>query len=224
MNKLGFFLQQESLNPDFRFEWTKPRTLIEFLKKTKWKYVFVVDANSLPVDLNRSWDFVIKQHMRHKRYSNDNPKDRTVFCPWDCEAEYDDAYSEGACYGAQLSGCIYMASKPKAQRFVRRWYYHRNEDDWTPDQALVKAFSKAKERHWDEVFLRDVRKEIGYPESSFLATFHFTKKYEWNIRDHIYDFIKGHEELGPLANKVFNASFKALFRPEELGALPSSEL
>jgi hypothetical protein len=194
-HKLGFFLQEERLNTDLSFDWAKPRVLMELLPKTKWRYLMMVDANSLPNDFNRSWEGVVKEHMRYKRYKNDEPDKRLVFCPWDCEKEYDSPYSDGSCYGPVLSGCVWWSKKPRAVKLARSWYVKRSLG-----LSVLKTFEKMKGRNWDEVFYKDVQKEIGRRDSSFIATFEHDESYGWNTRDMIYDYIKNHTILGAIAN------------------------
>merc|ERR1712100_674658 len=92
-----FFLQEESLSPGVRDMWTKPRLLMELVAKAKWKYIWLVDPNALPLDFEKGWQYAIKEHMRKARYKNDNQKSRIVWCPEDCEKEYKDGITDGAC-------------------------------------------------------------------------------------------------------------------------------
>jgi len=199
-HEFGFLLQQEPLSTDLSFEWAKPRVLMELLPKTRWKYVLMVDGSSLPVKLSKSWAYAIKRHMRHKRHDSDKAGNRLVFCPWDCEKEYDDAYADGACYGPLLSGCIFWSKKSKTLELAKTWYDGRREDK--SDRALVKAFQKMKDRHWDQVYYKDIQQEMGRSDSNFLASFSFDAKYGWNVRDQIHDYVADHPELAQIANKV----------------------
>lgn len=200
-----FFLQQEALNTDLRFEWSKPRVLMEVLPKARWRYALLVDANTLPAAFHKSWDYAIRQHMRHRRFANDDVSRRHAFCPWDCEESYVSAYEEGACYGPLLAGCIFWAKRPKTLQLVQSWYAKRAEP-FLADQALVKSFHKMKERNWDEVFYKDVMKEFGRKHSTFLATFTFDEKHGWNTRDQVYEYIGKHKELAALANSLASKS------------------
>merc|ERR1711972_329877 len=96
---VDFFLQEEVLNTDYRLEWSKPRLLLEIMAKAPWKYLFLVDPNSLPANFGKHWEYTIKAHLRYRRHANDK------------------AVSDGACYGPLLSGCISWA-KAKKQKTI----------------------------------------------------------------------------------------------------------
>lgn len=203
-HKYGFFVHRERLTTeDLRYEWTKPRALIETLQKVRWKYVMLVDSSSFPVDLKKSLQHVVKQHMYQKRYKQDKPKERLVWCPEDCEEDYQSAYQEGACYGPMISsGCIFKGKKDESVRLARQWYKHRNEKKFTQDQALVQAFNRMRDQNFGAVYFKDVQKEIGRSTSSFIVTFSFDSKYGWNIRDQIHDYISKNKELSRIVNQA----------------------
>jgi len=197
-----FFVQSEKLNVDYHFDWSIPRVLMEILPRVRWKYVLLVLPSSLPAKFNQSWEYVIKTHMRFKRYRNDDLNARRIFCPWDCEPGNTDTYSDGACYGPVLSGCIFWAKKPKTTKLVKSWYYKRHQDYFAVEQAVKQALHKTKERNYDEVFYKDISREIGWPNSTLFASFSYdAKKHGWNLRDQIYEYIKNKEELAEVANR-----------------------
>lgn len=207
----GFWLQEERLNTDYAFEWTKPRLLMEILPKTKWRYLMLVDAASIPLDFNRSWEYAIKVHMRFKRWRNDKPADRVIFSPWDCQKEYDSAYTDGACYGPNLHSTIYWANgggkrQKKTTKMVKSWYVRRKEGF-----TSVKAFDKMRGRNWEQVFYKDVQAEIGRQTSSFIPLFSHdeARGYGWNLREQIFDFIKNHTEIANIANRESKLRDKA---------------
>lgn len=206
---MGFWLQEEPLNTDLGFEWTKPRLLLELLRKVKWRYFMVVDADSLPVDFNRPWEYMIKLYMRYKRYVNDHIEGRFIFCPQKCDEEYKSAHEEGACAGAILSGCIYSSSAKKAKktaRLVKSWYVKRKNDDLPSDDPLLGAFEAMKENNYDAVFYKDVQQDVGKAKSKVIATYGWSKEFGHNIRDRIYDAIKRHKRLSRIANQAHKAA------------------
>ncbi|CAK0812805.1 unnamed protein product [Prorocentrum cordatum] len=152
---IDFFLQEEALNSDYRFEWSKPRALLEILPRAPWKYAFLVDANSLPVKLGKHLEYMVKAHLRHKRHATDKASARLMFCPWDCDEEYSNHVEEGACHGPLLSGCILSVKKAgweKTAELVRSWYVKRKEFRFEDPQALVHAFDQMKRRNSDKVY------------------------------------------------------------------------
>mmetsp|Transcript_32709 Transcript_32709/g.74206 ORF Transcript_32709/g.74206 Transcript_32709/m.74206 type:complete len:185 (-) Transcript_32709:93-647(-) len=181
---------------------------MELLPVTRWKYVLMVDARSLPVGFNRSFSFAIKQHMRHKRFPNDEAWDRLIYCPQDCEEEYEDTVSDGKCYGPILSGCLFQANKRQTARLVRYWYAKRRLENATQDQAIAKAWQEMKNSNWTKVFMHDIQQDIGKKTSGFVAQFTYDTKYKWNIRDQIYDFILAHPDLAKIGNETFEETRK----------------
>merc|ERR1712060_564794 len=88
--------------------WSKPRLLLELLPRVSWQYLLVVDADALPLQYGRSWEYLVKRHMRHRRYANDDTDRRHIFCPENCEAgAAKQKRREDACSGALLSGCSF---------------------------------------------------------------------------------------------------------------------
>jgi len=207
-----FFLVQKRVSTlnTLRFEWTKPRVLMELIQHAKWKYFWLVDANSLPVQLTESWTYAIGQHMRHKRWKNDDIKKRVIFCPRDCEADEEDHMQQGTCYGPHMSGCIFWTAKDKrkrALRIVKEWYAKRYRQGQS-STGLKAALDETKTRNWDDVFFHDIGSEMGRPESSFLAIYDFSTEYKFNTRDMIADAIKKNRLLGDAANE------QPLFEPD----------
>lgn len=199
---MGFFLQEEPLNVEMVDAWTKPRLLMELLPVVKWKYLLVVDGNTLPNQFDRSWDQLIKEHFRQKRYKNDDPHTRMVFCPWDCDDEYDNPYDDGACSGPIMSSCIYWSQKPLTHKMVRYWYSKRKSEDLPSGRdAVPRAFVEMKNAFYDNVFYKDIGKEVGRDTSKFIPTFGWTEQYKWNLYARIHGFIKKHKKLADVANK-----------------------
>jgi hypothetical protein len=197
-HKFDFFLQEELLSPSVRSGWTKPRVLMEMMAQAKWKYVWVVDSNSLPVDLDKSWTYAIKAHLRQIRYNNDNQKKRIVWCPEDCEQDYSDATQEGACYGPHMSGCIFWMKADKLNPLLKGWYAKRKSLD-SDNRGVKRAFKMLREANYDWLYFSDVGKEMGRPDSSFLATHSFDAKL--NLRDQVIRTIGKHKALGAVLNK-----------------------
>lgn len=194
-----FFLQEEPLSYTKWDHWTKPRVLIELTSKAKWKYIWLVDATSLPVDFEKGWPYAIKTHMRQQRYSNDNQKDRLIWAPEDCEDEYEDKVAQGSCYGPMLSGSIFW-SKPKLLvPILKQWYLkHKTMDN--EQRGLKEALQKTREGHnYDTIFWSDVQKEFGRPTSNFLASHNFDVALKYNVRDQVIKTIKKHYGAG---NKI----------------------
>jgi len=200
---MGLIVQKEPLNTDLSFMWAKPRALMEILPAVKWRYTLLVDASTVPKDFNRTWEYMIKLYMRHKRYSNDEPDKRYVFCPWDCDEEYTNPYEDGACNGPILSGCILWSKKPKTTRLMKSWYAKRLESDLPDgDDGVLKGFEKMKEHNYEEVFYRDVADDVGRANSKFIPSFGWSEEYKWNIHDRIHAFIKKNNKLAVIANKA----------------------
>lgn len=197
-----FFLQEANLAPGVRDHWTKPRVLMELVAKTKWKYIWLVDANSLPVDFEKGWQYAIKEHLRKQRYKNDAQKERLIWCPEDCESDYEDSMQEGACYGPHVSGCIFWAAKPKKLLpILKTWYQKRKTYDTEP-RGLKMGFVKARESsNYDLLLWTDVGKEMGRADSNFLATHNYDEKLGHNLRDQVVRTIGKYEALGNVLNK-----------------------
>eukprot|EP00928_Gymnodinium_smaydae_P007831 TRINITY_DN12801_c1_g1_i1.p1 TRINITY_DN12801_c1_g1~~TRINITY_DN12801_c1_g1_i1.p1 ORF type:complete len:298 (+),score=71.19 TRINITY_DN12801_c1_g1_i1:92-985(+) len=193
----GLFEQHESLNTNVAFEWSKPRLLMELLPKVPWKYTFVVEPSSLPGDFNRSWESVVQLHMRHKRFKNDDAHKRVVFCPHDCEEEYEDALREGACHGPILTGCVFQSSKSMATEIAKLWYKQRKDGN-----PIARCLDTVKDRHYDEIFFRDVPKEMGRKYSKFLPSFGYDEKYGWDVRAQVLKYLESHPKLAARAREA----------------------
>jgi len=194
-----FFLQEETLVPDVRDHWTKPRLLIELVSKAKWKYLWLVDSNSLPVNLDKPWQYLIKEHMRKMRYRNDNQKERIMFCPEDCEKEAE--VGEGTCYGPHVSGCILWMKPKKILPILTTWYGLKSKYNSEP-RGLKLALQKTRETsHYDEMFWADVGEEMGRGDSTFMVTHNWDEKLGYNTRDQIVRTITKHRLLGDVINE-----------------------
>lgn len=204
---MGFWVQKEPLNTDYNFGWTKPRLLMELLPVVKWRYLLVVDANTLPKKFDKPWDQLIKLHMREKRWGNDDPGQRNIFCGWDCDDEYKSQYEDGACSGPVLTVCIYDSRKPQTQRLVKSWYAKRKDPDIpTDDDGPTKGFDAMKNKNWETVFYRDASEDIGRPTSKFIPAYSWTEEHKWNLRDLIHNVIKKDPKLAGYANAAAKAA------------------
>lgn len=203
-HEMGFFLQEEPLSTaNIPYNWAKVRVLLEAVSKVKWRYLMLVEPNSLPKSMGKSWEYMVKLHMRHRRYSNDKTDIRYIYCPWDCEEEYESPTADGACTGPILHGCILWSKKPKTRELVQEWYTKRKDEDLPRDATgPVKALSDLKLRNHDHIFLKDVAEDIGKKTSKYFPLFTWDKDYGWNLRDQIYDFIKKDKKLSVIANKA----------------------
>jgi hypothetical protein len=197
-----FFLQEESLAPEFRDGWTKPRLLLELLSKATWRYIFMVDSNSLPVQFDQGWQYAVKEHMRKHRYKNDQPNARYVWCPEDCEDEYTTELHTGLCYGPHLSGCIFWV-KPKTLPKVKTWYEKRKERQYQDFRGLKQALKNTREKgdNYDEMMWSDVKEEMGKSDSTFLVTHSDDDNLNVKLRDRIIKTISKHKVLGEILNK-----------------------
>mmetsp|Transcript_16390 Transcript_16390/g.36867 ORF Transcript_16390/g.36867 Transcript_16390/m.36867 type:complete len:287 (+) Transcript_16390:121-981(+) len=204
---MDFFLQQRRLNANstIHFEWTRPRTLMELMPHVKWKYLWMVSPNSLPMGFNTSFKYAIALYMRHKRYGNDNPRNRVVWCPWDCEEQYDNYMNEGACYRPHTSGCIFQVKK-KTQEVIRAWY-HKRVDYGSSHMGLANALDKTRHHFYDEVAFTDVGKEMGRPKSNMLAYYEYLPGFGFKVRDMLDSALKNFSFLGDIVNvrPEFNA-------------------
>merc|ERR1712066_916659 len=126
---MGFWLQKEPLRAGAAFAWSKPRLLLELLPRVSWEYVLVVDADALPLQYSRSWEYLVKRHMRHRRYANDDTDRRHIFCPENCEeGSTKHKRREDACSGALLSGCIFWSEQARTHEIVDDWYAKREDE------------------------------------------------------------------------------------------------
>lgn len=204
-----FYLQEHSLAPSLRDHWTKPRILMELVSKTNWKYLWLVDPNSLPIDFEKGWPYAIKEHMRKQRYKNDDMKERVVWCPEDCDRDYEDQLMEGACHGPVLSGCIFFAKEPKKiLPVLRKWYSKRkalNDESRGLKMGLEQTKTKTsvgQKSMYENLLWSDVGKEMGREDSSFLRTFGYDANADhWNIRNQVVKTLQTHKALGDVINK-----------------------
>jgi len=125
-----------------------------------------------------------------------------LFCPEACDEEViGDRFSSGTCFGAIEEACIYQAKKPQTRDLVR-WTYVLRHEKGENQNGYTQAFNDMLERNGDLAYLRDIHEEMGRPTSSFLALFNWDeKKYGFNSRDQIYDYIKKNKELSKVANR-----------------------
>lgn len=201
-----FYLQEQSLAPSVRDMWTKPRILMELVTQTKWKYLWLVDPNSLPMDLEKAWPYAIKEHMRKQRYKNDDMKERVVWCPEDCDQDYDDSMLEGSCHGPFVSGCIFHAKETKQiLPVLRKWYSKRKTlDDESRGLKLGLVETKTKKgekfaQMYEKLLWSDVGKEMGRDDSSFLRTFDDAQGE--SVRNQVVKTLQTHRALGDIINK-----------------------
>jgi len=204
-----FFLQEESLAPDWRDHWTKPRLLLELVSKTKWKYIWMVDPNSLPVNFDKGWTYAIKEHMRKQRYKNDQQKNRIIWCPEDCDKDYGDALSEGSCHGPLVSGCIFWAHHPKKiTPMLKRWYSKRKDENLKDDRGLKIALENTRKgvgsapgipSYYDRMYWSDIRSEMGHEDSSFLRVFHSDSPKK--VQRQVAETLQKYKALGEVINK-----------------------
>mmetsp|Transcript_65684 Transcript_65684/g.174028 ORF Transcript_65684/g.174028 Transcript_65684/m.174028 type:complete len:297 (-) Transcript_65684:249-1139(-) len=204
-----FFLHQRVLssNVSLRFEWTKPRLLMELLPTTTWKYLWLVDAHSLPVRFHRGFKYAIQSHMRKKRHSRDDVRQRLIWCPLDCEEEYLEHNAHGACYGPHLSGCILRVSSQTA-RLAAEWYAKRV---WhgASQEGLRRSLVELRQRHYGQIFFSDVGAEMGRSTSSFLALFVFDPSLGFDTRRMIERVLQGDRVLSRILEDA--SQFKAEF-------------
>merc|ERR1711957_473995 len=134
---------------------------------------------------------------------NDKTDTRKIFCPWDCEEQYDNPFEDGACNGAAMHGCILWAKKPATRKLVQVWYAKRKNSDFPRDATgVLKALNELQRRNHEFFYLRDVAKEVGKRNSKFIPVFSWDKVFGWNIREQIQDFIKKDKVLGEIANEA----------------------
>jgi len=205
-----FFLQEESLSPDWRTSWTKPRLLFELVTKTKWKYIWLVDPSSLPVNFDKGWQYAIKEHMRKQRYKNDHMKERVVWCPEDCDKDSGDALMDGTCHGPLVSGCIFSALHPKqVMPILRKWYDKRKDESSKEERGLKMALGNTKKgtghapgtlSYYDRMMWSDVGAEMGREDSSFLRTFTSDEKGR-TIQKQVVETLQKYKTLGDILNK-----------------------
>mmetsp|Transcript_101894 Transcript_101894/g.191648 ORF Transcript_101894/g.191648 Transcript_101894/m.191648 type:complete len:322 (+) Transcript_101894:112-1077(+) len=198
-----FVLQTDPLieSGSIRHEWTKLRMILEVLGKANWKYAWLVDPNSVVVDLDRPWPYLIKQYMRHKRFNSDSQKQRMIWCPEECDDVYENAYIEGACDGPMTNGCVFQVKKKNAE-YVKKAYKKRHALGTNP-RGIKQAIYGLREMKYEWVYWSDSQKEMNRPRSSFLAQMGLDPK---NLgrreRDQMVEVIQSHKELGNLINKV----------------------
>jgi len=204
--KMGydFFLQEESMAPSVRDHWTKPRLMMELATKAKWKYIWLVDSNSIPVNFEKGFQYAIKEHLRKQRYNNDNQKERMVWCPEDCdEGAGDNALSEGTCYGPLVSGCIFWNKPKKLLPILATWYKFRAKLESEGERGLKMALSKTRESsNYDAMFWSDVSDQIGRPNSNFMVTHTYDEQLKFNLRDQVVRTITKYKLLGNILNDV----------------------
>lgn len=192
--------QAKLFTSDYKHMWTKLRVYIELLAKVHtWKYFWAVDHNSLPVNFEKSWTYIVKDHMRYMRFRNDKPWERYLFCPEDCERGTTVVDQSKSCYGPLLSGCVFMAKKP-ALDLALAWYDTREKWGKHP-VGLLKGIREVYKNHvyFPSLIYRDIQDEIGRSNSTFLATFDDHSKIE--RRDKIEARVKKIKILGEVSNE-----------------------
>lgn len=195
-----FFLQEKPLIEGGRPHWTKPRLLMELISQAKWKYIWLVDPNSMPVDFGKGFTYLIKEQMRKQRYKNDAQKDRLLWCPEDCERDYTSAIEDGACYGPQTSGCIFWVKK-KTLNILFKWYDKRKTmgEEARGLKMALKAIRTGD--NYELMFWSQVGMQMGFSDSTFLATHVWDEKLGYNVRDQIMRTIGKHKRFGEILNK-----------------------
>jgi len=198
-----FFHQEEPLVSRLQMDWTKPRLLLELVEHSKWKYMFIVDAFSMPINMKKSWQDFIREHLRYRRNKNDKPRDRLMFCPWECEDTYSDRMLEGACHGPQLSGCILHSKKKLSKKLLTAWFDLRDDiDDPDSSTAVRRALEQTKQTdHYSALYWKDVQNEIGKRQSNFMITFGYDKTHRWDIRKQVHDYLSKNKLLGDIVNQ-----------------------
>eukprot|EP00746_Dinoflagellata_sp_MGD_P143752 gnl/MRDRNA2_/MRDRNA2_76543_c0_seq1.p1 gnl/MRDRNA2_/MRDRNA2_76543_c0~~gnl/MRDRNA2_/MRDRNA2_76543_c0_seq1.p1 ORF type:complete len:296 (+),score=65.24 gnl/MRDRNA2_/MRDRNA2_76543_c0_seq1:77-889(+) len=198
-HKFDFLQQEEKLDEDLPFEWSRPLFIKAMLAKKKWKWIWTVDANSLPVKFGKSVEYVIQNHAVNypKHYTK---RLRVVWCPENCEEGYKDKLMEGACYGPFLSGCLIKRSK-KASEIMVDW--HKKAEDFREKASgLAKALDRVRTHFWDEIRFEDVGTLMGKGTSSFLQTYTHSKEFGYDIRRMVEDVLQRNKKLGDVANML----------------------
>lgn len=196
-----FFLQEETLNPGVRQHWTKPRLLMELQHRSKWKYMWLVDPSSLPMNFDKGWQYAIKAHLRRARYKNDKQKNRLVWCPEDCEKEYSDHLGEGACYGPHVSGCIFWRKPKEVLPVLMDWYENRKTMDGEARGLKLALRNCRSGARYDIMLWSDVGQEMGRSDSKFLANFYHDEKLGFNVRDQVVKAIGQNKVFGNILNR-----------------------
>lgn len=199
------FVQEEKLvNPKYKPVASKPLLLsMLYSAVKKWKYLMLVDSNMMPVGFKVSLEDFIKMHMKKKRWKNDKPGDRVIWCPLECEEGTVDELTDGTCYGAVAGGCI-IRRKPMTKKALNMWH-NRREDDKDEPRPLLKSLKTMRERNWDQVFFSNAGEDIGRQNSKFLATFQYEEGADGvgtNIRKMIDKAIKDNNLFGDIVNEA----------------------
>lgn len=192
-HRYDFFLQEESLVEGALPYWTKLRLLMELISQAKWKYVWMVDPQSLPVQFDKGWQILIKDHLRFVRWKDDSHKQRVVWCPEDCAKDYHSKIEEGLCYGPRASGCIFQVKPAIVVPILLMWYQTRRDLKTDPRGFKLSFKSFRKQQLFEMVHVSPVQNLIGFPDSTFLATH--------NSIDEVLTTLRKKPVLGEIINK-----------------------
>merc|ERR1719265_1284964 len=156
-----FVIQTEPLieSGSMRHEWSMLRVLLDVLSQARWKYAWLVQPNSVVVNLEKPWPILIKDYMRHKRHHLDTHKQRMIWCPEECDDVYQNAYADGACHGPIINGCIFQ-NKKKNLGYVKTAYQKRHSLA-TDSRAMKKSIHALQAVNYDYFHSSDAKEEMG---------------------------------------------------------------
>jgi len=222
-----FVVQTEPLieSGSMNHEWSKLRLIIEVIGIAKWKYAWLVDPSSVVVELEMQWPLLIKKYLRHKQDHLEKPQNRLVWCPEECDEEYDrekGGYFEGACHGPQTNGCVFWVHK-RNMGYLKKIYKKRFI--WgTAIKGLKRAFNHLRDIDFDSVIFSDAQEVMGKPNTPLLANAgKIDHKHGRSRTQQMIDIIGRNEELAKIANAKGTFSYKTAIDGVHMPALPPPE-
>merc|ERR1712061_944287 len=94
------------------------------------------------------------------------------------------------------SGCILATDSADAQTLISSWYRMRDKFG-QEDRGVWKALKKIRQAFPDEVYFRDVQKDMGKPKSKVLATYSLFRS---DVSETIQAAIQADKKLRDAAN------------------------
>eukprot|EP00930_Biecheleria_cincta_P099751 TRINITY_DN91366_c0_g1_i1.p1 TRINITY_DN91366_c0_g1~~TRINITY_DN91366_c0_g1_i1.p1 ORF type:complete len:315 (-),score=54.40 TRINITY_DN91366_c0_g1_i1:90-1034(-) len=204
-HKQGFFAQTESLVANMPWKWTITRTLMELLPAVKWKWTMVLTANTIPRGFDTHWSFLVKDHIRQKRYSNDDVDQKAVWSPNDCESDDDEYLDKGTCYGPFLDLQIWASKKKKLVINITKSWHVKRLKEYDEDDKFKKAYEDTRTHFYNNMMHHSrCQSQVGRSHSKFIPFWPIEIGISIaDVREQIHDAIKNHPILANLSNKLF---------------------
>jgi len=166
-----FFHQETAVDEAYPIEWNIPIIWREFLtKKNGWKYVWMWQWNSMPVQFDEGIELVAPKLV----IGGQRAHKVSLWCPSDCDDVYSDSL-EG-CHGPMLTGCMARSQK-KTLELLSFWWGQRDNFKEQPNPPRFGLKKTQMMDYHNDMRFWDMQAKWGKYKSSHIKSFDYDKKY-----------------------------------------------